>query len=107
MQRASNSALTRSGRRSACVTFPASHLSYESGTKWGRLRGECRGVGWSGEAGVPAVEVAGELVVEHVGAYLQQQVGAALRGCVWVTVVSPTLGRASPSVRRFARRDED
>jgi hypothetical protein len=45
--------------------------------KVGRLRGECRGVGWSAEGGVPAVEVAGELVEEHAGTDLQQEVGAA------------------------------
>jgi hypothetical protein len=39
----------------------------ESGTKWGRLRGERRGVRRLVKAGVPAVEVAGELVVEDAG----------------------------------------
>jgi len=49
----------------------------ESGTKWGRLRGERHGVQCPAEAGIPAVEVAGELVAEDGGAHLQQQVGAA------------------------------
>jgi hypothetical protein len=42
----------------------------ESGTSWGRLRRERHGVECSAEVGVPAVEVAGELVVEHAGADL-------------------------------------
>ena len=53
-------------------------LRGESGTNWG-ARGDWGGVGCSAEAGVPAVEVVGELVVEDAGADLQQQVGAA--GC--------------------------
>jgi len=51
----------------------------ESGTKWGRLRGERYGVRCPAEAGVPAVKVAGELVIEDAGADLEQEVGAA--GC--------------------------
>jgi hypothetical protein len=43
----------------------------ESGTKWGRLRGERRGVRRLVKAGVPAVEVVGELVVEDAGTDLQ------------------------------------
>jgi hypothetical protein len=43
----------------------------ESGTKWGRLRRERHGVKCPAEAGVPAAEVTGELVVEHAGADLQ------------------------------------
>ena len=42
----------------------------ESGTKWGRLRGERHGVQCPAEAGVPAVKVVGELVVEDAGADL-------------------------------------
>lgn len=50
----------------------------ESGTKWGRLRGEVVPVGRGvGESGVPAVEVAGELVIEDSGADLQQEVRPA------------------------------
>ena len=44
----------------------------ESGTSWGRLRGDWCGVGCSAEGWVPAVEVVGELVVEDSGADLQQ-----------------------------------
>jgi hypothetical protein len=51
----------------------------ESGTKWGRLRGKRCGIRSLCEAGVPAVEVAGELVVEDPGADLKQQVRTA--GC--------------------------
>jgi len=47
----------------------------ESGTKWGRLRGERYGVRCPAEAGVPAVKVAGELVIEDAGADLEQEVG--------------------------------
>jgi hypothetical protein len=50
----------------------------ESGTKWGRLRCERHGVQCPAEAGVPAVEVAGELVVEDAGADLEQEVGAVV-----------------------------
>ena len=66
---ASSSPLTtgRSGRSSP---------SSESGTIWGRLRCERHGIRSLVEAGVPAAEVAGELVVEDAGADLQQQVGA-------------------------------
>jgi len=42
---------------------PLSSVS-ESGTNRGRLRRERRGVWCEGEAGVPAVEVAGEAVVQ-------------------------------------------
>jgi uncharacterized protein len=43
------------GRQTEVITAPeTARVIPESGTKWGRLRGECRGVGWSGEAGVPA-----------------------------------------------------
>ena len=45
----------------------------------GRLRRERHGVQCPAEAGVPAVKVAGELVVEDAGADLEQEVGAA--GC--------------------------
>src|SRR5664280_1163400 len=54
-------------------------------SKWGRpqphvrgSRGERlnRGVRCSGEVGVPAVEVVGELVVEDAGADLNEQMGA-------------------------------
>ena len=44
----------------------------ESGTFWGRLRRERYGVRRLVEAWVPAVKVAGELVVEDAGADLQQ-----------------------------------
>jgi len=40
---------------------------YESGTKWGRLRGQLLVIGGVGEVGVPAVEVVGEVVVEDSG----------------------------------------
>ncbi len=43
----------------------------------GRLRRERRGVRRPVEAGVPAAEVAGELVVEDAGTDLEQEVGAA------------------------------
>ena len=55
-------------------------------SKWGRpqphvkgSRGERlnRGVRCSGEVGVPAVEVVGELVVEDAGADLNEQMGTA------------------------------
>jgi hypothetical protein len=42
----------------------------ESGTIWGRLRSERYGIRGLAEAGVPAAEVAGELVVEDAGADL-------------------------------------
>ena len=60
----------------------------ESGTKWGRLRRERHGVRCSAEAGVPPVEVAGELVVEDAGAALEQEVGAAgvQRICCFLTM---------------------
>jgi len=51
----------------------------ESGTFRGRLRGERHEIQCPAEAGVPAVEVAGELVVEDTGADLEQEVGAAGR----------------------------
>jgi hypothetical protein len=57
---------------------PPGHRS-ESGTKWGRLRGQLLVIGGVGEVGVPAVEVVGEVVVEDSGADLEQQVGSA--GC--------------------------
>ena len=44
----------------------------ESGTFWGRLRRERHGVRRLVEAWVPAVKVAGELIVEDAGADLQQ-----------------------------------
>ena len=42
----------------------------ESGTFWGRLCRKCRGLRCSGEGGVPAVEVVGELLVEDSAADL-------------------------------------
>ncbi|GEM_PF-4529459 len=47
--------------------------------KVGRLRSERHWVQCPAEAGVPAVEVVGELVIEDAGADLEQEVGAA--GC--------------------------
>jgi len=44
---------------------------HESEIFWGRLRCKRCGIRSSCEAGVPAVEVVGELVVEDLGAYLQ------------------------------------
>lgn len=44
---------------------------FESEIFWGRLRRKRRGIRSSCEAGVPAAEVVGELVVEDSGAYLQ------------------------------------
>jgi len=43
----------------------------ESGTKWGRLRRERDRGRFLVEAGIPAAEVVGELVVEDAGADLQ------------------------------------
>src|SRR5659263_409846 len=42
----------------------------ESGTNWGRLRGQRLSVGHVGESWVPPVEVVGESVVEDPGAEL-------------------------------------
>ena len=47
----------------------------ESGTKWGRLRRERHGVHCPAEAGVPAVKVAGELVVEGAAARIKERPG--------------------------------
>ncbi|HXZ70645.1 MAG TPA: hypothetical protein VEH31_07225, partial [Streptosporangiaceae bacterium] len=47
--------------------------------KVGRLRGERHRVQYPAEAGVPAVKVAGELVVQDAGADLEQEVGTG--GC--------------------------
>jgi hypothetical protein len=43
----------------------------ESGKNWGRLRGQLLVIGGVGEVGVPAPEVAGELVVEDSGTDLK------------------------------------
>ena len=59
---------------SRAATAYASQLAAslgESGTKWGRLRRERHGIRGLAEAGVPAAEVAGELVIEYAGADLQ------------------------------------
>jgi hypothetical protein len=45
---------------------------FESGTFWERLRRERHGVQCPAEAGIPAVKVAGELVIEDAGADLEQ-----------------------------------
>ena len=42
----------------------------------GRSRGQCLSSCGVGEAGIPAVEVRGELVVEDAGADLEEQVGS-------------------------------
>ena len=62
---------TRMGRESLC-----SPGWKESGTNWGRSRGQCLPICGVGEAGIPAVEVRGELVVEDAGADLEEQVGS-------------------------------
>jgi len=48
----------------------------ESGTNWGRSRGQCLPICGVGEAGIPAVEVRGQFVVEDAGADLEEQVGS-------------------------------
>jgi hypothetical protein len=53
---------------------PLFAIQLESGTNRGRLCGQRLPVGCAGEPGVPAVEVIGELLVEHSGADLEQQV---------------------------------
>lgn len=62
---------------------PASLALLTAGSRerenWGRLRGKGLGVGRVGKAGVPAAEVVGEVVVEHAGADLKEQVRAARR----------------------------
>jgi len=62
------------------VRRPVGKVATESETKWGRLRRERHRVQRLVEAGLPAVEVARELVVEDAGADLQQEVGSAA-GC--------------------------
>ena len=44
---------------------------------WDGSGGDVERLTWAGESGVPAGEVAGEVVVEDAGADLQEQVGAA------------------------------
>ena len=53
------------------ATLSLAQLHEESGKNWGRLRGQLLVIGGLGEVGVPAPEVAGELVVEDSGTDLK------------------------------------
>jgi len=60
-----NCELTEPGR-----TVVKHGVTIESGTNWGRSRGQCLPISSVGEAGIPAVKVRSQFVVEDAGADL-------------------------------------
>jgi len=49
----------------------------ESGTNWGRSRGQCLSISGVGEAGIPPVKVGSQFVVEDAGADLEEEVSSS------------------------------